>query len=228
MTSFAENHNDADNIDGCVLLIMNCEKYANKAERQKRTWLKGLRLPHYHVLGDPDLEDDYVFQDDQHILWVNTKDDYNSLPKKVVASYDAVRNRFRDLKYVFKTDDDQMLQSHDANAFFQRISAMLARTEKENYRIHYAGNIVNVNQAYLSRYHTIHPELPRDLPVMPTKYCSGRFYLLSEEAVDDLLKKRHYIEKEFLEDYAVGYYLDDNYKVNMKHLATNIFFKDFE
>ena len=43
-----------------------------------------------------------------------------------------------------------------------------------------------------------------------------------------MLKKRHYIEKEFLEDYAVGYYLDDNYKVNMKHLATNIFFKDFE
>ena len=214
--------------EGCIMLIMNCEKYAAKAKKQKKEWLKDLKLPYYHVIGDPGLEDDYVFQDKKRVLWVKTNDDYNSLPKKVVAAYAATRSRFYDLKYIFKTDDDQMLQFGDANAFFQRITTMLINAEKETYKIHYAGNIVNVNQSYISQYHKIHPELPIDLPVMATKYCSGRFYILSEEVVDELLKKKHYIESEFLEDYAVGYYMDDLYKVTMKHLATNVFFKDMD
>ena len=68
----------------------------------------------------------------------------------------------------------------------------------ESNKIHYSGNVVNVNQAYISQYHKIHPELPLDLPILPTKYCSGRFYILSCEAVDDLLKKRTISERNFL------------------------------
>ena len=105
---------------------------------------------------------------------------------------------------------------------------MLKKAEMESFKIHYSGKIVNVDQAYLSQYHRIHPELPMDLPILPTKYCSGRFYILSIEAIEDLLKKKNYIEKEFLEDYAIGYYLDDNYKSNIKHLPTDLFFKDFD
>lgn len=214
-------------LDGVVLLIMNCEKYLSKSNKQRETWLRGLKLPHYHVIGDPNLEDDYMFRDDKRILLVKTKDDYNSLPQKVISSYEAVRNRFCDLKYIFKTDDDQMLQSDNPLQFFLRIANMLKKAEMESNKIHYSGNVVNVNQAYISQYHKIHPELPLDLPILPTKYCSGRFYILSLEAVDDLLKKKNYIGKEFLEDYAIGYYLDDNYKATMKHLPTNVFFKDF-
>ena len=61
-----------------------------------------------------------------------------------------------------------------------------------------------------------------------TKYCSGRFYILSKDAISSLLKKRHYIEKEYLEDYAIGRHLDDRFKVNIKQLASNVFFKDLE
>ena len=224
-----ENNTWTDYSDwGCVLLIMNCEQYFYKANKQKDTWLKNIKIPYYHVIGDPSLDDDYMFHDKKKILWVKTKDDYNSLPKKVIASYEAVYNRFYDLKYVFKTDDDQILQVDDNNSFFEKIVNMLDRNKVENYKIHYSGNIVNVNQAYISQYHRIHPELPIDLPILPTKYCSGRFYMLSEEAIEDLLKKKHYIEKEFLEDYAIGYYLDEKFKINMKHFASNIFFKDME
>lgn len=211
-----------------VLLIMNCLKYDFKADKQKRTWLRGLQFPYYHVLGDPDLEDDYVFQDSKKLLWVKTEDDYNSLPKKVIASYEAVKKRFCDLEYVLKTDDDQIIQSDKPIAFFQRIHSMLNKSRGEGKHIHYAGNIVNVNQAYLSQYHQIHPELPREIPVLPTKYCSGRFYILSKDAIEDLLKKKNYIEKEFLEDYAIGYYLDDSFKTTMKHLPTSVFFRDYD
>lgn len=213
-------------LDGIVFLIMNCEIYISKAQKQKKTWLRDLKLPYYHVIGDPDLEDDYMFRDDKHILLVKTNDDYNSLPQKVIASYEAVKKRFFDLKYIFKTDDDQMLQSDNPMLFFQRIGNMLQKSKEEGAKIHYSGNIVNVNQGYISQYHKIHPELPLDIPILPTKYCSGRFYILSNDAINDLLKKKNYIQKEYLEDYAIGYYLDDNYKSTMKHLPTNVFFKD--
>ncbi len=211
--------------DGVVLLIMNCIRYGFKAEKQKNSWLKNLQIPYYHVLGDPNLEDDYIFQDSKKILWVKTDDDYNSLPKKVISSYEAVKQRFYDLKYILKTDDDQTIQS-DPSLFFKRIRSMLNKSQEEGQQIHYAGNIVNVDKAYLSQYHQIHPELPREIPVLPTKYCSGRFYILSKDAIEDLLKKKNYIEKEYLEDYAIGYYLDDAFKTTMKHLPTSVFFID--
>ena len=34
------------------------------------------------------------------------------------------------------------------------------------------------------------PELPKDLPILVTKYCSGRFYFLSTNSVKCLLSKR--------------------------------------
>ena len=49
-------------LDGVVLLIMNCEKYLSKSNKQRETWLRGLKLPHYHVIGVPNLEDDYMFR----------------------------------------------------------------------------------------------------------------------------------------------------------------------
>jgi hypothetical protein len=80
----------------------------------------------------------------------------------------------------------------------------------------------------LSQYHRIHPELPRYLPVLKTKYCSGRFYFLSNQAVTNLLSKRQLLECEYLEDYAIGYHLDVHFKNNMLNLMTNKFFIDIE
>jgi len=81
---------------------------------------------------------------------------------------------------------------------------------------------------YLSQYYKIHPELPRYLPVLKTKYCSGRFYFLSSEATMDLITKREDIEVEYLEDYAIGFYLNEKFKNNILLLQTNKFFIDIE
>ena len=148
------------------------------------------------------------------------EDDYNSLPKKVIRAYKAVNDTF-EFKYLFKTDDDQILVNEK---FFNVIVGITNSAKK----IHYGGYIVEVKQNYLSQYHKIHPELPNYLPILKTKYCSGRFYFLSNQAIVNLISKKDLIEKEYLEDYAVGYNLDSIYKNTIINIATNNYFTDIE
>ena len=205
-----------------VLLILNCQKYRYKAERQKQTWLQSIPswLPYYHVIGDPELsESDFLFDEEQRILYVKTPDTYVALPKKTIAALQAIHETFS-YQYVFKTDDDQELQ--DA-AFFERLKEQLGHS----YKFHYGGNMVDIVKPYLSQYHLLHSELPEHLPILATRYCSGRFYFLSREAIRDLLYKREIIRKEYLEDYAVGLYLHDKFKENMLHINTHTIFVDY-
>jgi len=206
-----------------IMLIMNCKKYMKKALFQKRTWLPLIPsyLRYYHVIGDQDLDTEFKFDHDSSILWVKVADDYNSLPKKVIASYKAVTETF-DYKYLFKTDDDRILVN---NKFFDIITNLI-KTKKP--KTHYGGYVVDVPKPYLSQYYKMHPELPTYLPIFQTKYCSGRFYFLSKNAILNLISKREMIEKEYLEDYAVGFNLDFFYKNDMLSIATNKYFTDIE
>lgn len=206
-----------------ILLIMNCKKYVNKAKFQKQTWLKNMPsfLKYYHVIGDPLLEPEYKFDNENNILWVKVGDDYNSLPNKVISSYNAIYETFH-FRYIFKTDDDQILVNPK---FFDILVGLIQTTRPQ---IHYGGYVVDVKNPYISEYHKIHPELPMNLPILQTKYCSGRFYFLSKQSVSNLLSKRERIAKEFLEDYAIGYNLDPYYKINMLGLETHKFFNDIQ
>jgi hypothetical protein len=205
-----------------IMLIMNCKKYLKKAKFQKMTWLPKIPdyLQYYHVIGEPELDTKYKFDNEHRILWLKVEDDYNSLPKKVIRAYEAVYETF-DFKYLYKTDDDQILVN---NKFLDVVRGITSNSRK----IHYGGYIVDVKQNYLSQYHKFHPELPEYLPILQTKYCSGRFYFLSKQALANLISKKEFIEKEFLEDYAIGFNLDPYYKLNMTNLATNKFFTDIE
>jgi hypothetical protein len=206
-----------------IMLIMNCKKYAQKALFQKKTWLPLIPtyIKYYHVIGDETINKEYIFDNEQRILWVKTGDDYCSLPAKIYASYKAIYETYQ-FKYLFKTDDDQILANIK---FFDIITTLLKIKEPTP---HYGGYVVNVATPYLSQYNKIHPELPSRLPIMKTKYCSGRFYFLSREAIIDLLGKKQNIIQEYLEDYAIGYNLDDKYKIGILHIATNKFFTDIE
>ena len=202
-----------------IMLIMNCKKYHEKAAIQKNTWLKNIPsyLKYYHVIGEPMMEQEYEFHEKENILKVKTLDDYVSLPKKVIAAYMAIYKTYK-FKYIFKTDDDQRLTKPK---FLDILPTLLLQKNS-----HYGGYIVDVKQPYLSKYNTIHPELPSYLPILKTKYCSGRFYFLSNKAVECLLLKKEVIEQEFLEDYAIGYNLDDALKENIMSITTNDYFKD--
>jgi len=206
-----------------IMLIMNCKKYVKKALFQKMTWLKQIPsyLKYYHVIGEESLDTDFRFDNETNTLYVKVADDYNSLPKKVVAAYDAINKTFN-YSYIFKTDDDQILVN---NKYFDMLTGLVKAKQPKT---HYGGFIVDVKQPYLSEYHRIHPELPQRLPLYITKYCSGRFYFLSSEAVQDILSKRERVEREFLEDYAIGFNLNQRYKQDIMLIATNKYFTDIE
>ena len=206
-----------------ILLIMNCQKYREKAEMQKNTWLKELpsNIKYYHVVGNSMLKTKFKFDDEERKLWVRNHDDYNSLPHKVITAYDAI-NQTYEYKYIMKTDDDQQVLS-----CFQFFTTLIKLFDSPNFSYHYGGFIVDVKNPYLSEYHRVHPELPIHLKIQATKYCNGRFYFLSSNAVKDLITKRENISKEYLEDYAVGYCLNASLKQNIFPIKTDVYFKDF-
>jgi hypothetical protein len=208
-----------------ILLIMNCMKYTSKAIVQKNGWLNNLpnNIPYFHVIGNPQLTSSFVFDHVARILWVKTLDDYVSLPKKVIAALHAVRETFK-FKYIFKTDDDQILQNE---SFFANITDQIQR-KSTKLKAHYGGQIVDVTIPYISQYYKIHPELPQNIEIHKTEYCSGRFYFLSSEAVTNLVSKREKIESEYLEDYAVGLNLNPIFKKSMIHIQSDEHFKDME
>ena len=135
-----------------ILLIMNCKKYQKKATFQKKTWLPNIPkyLKYYHVIGDETLETNYKFDDLNNILWLKVADDYNSLPKKVIAAYNAISENFL-FKYIFKTDDDQILVKPK---FFDIIINLIKNMSPSP---HYGGYLFDVKQPYLSQYYLLHP-----------------------------------------------------------------------
>lgn len=207
-----------------ILLIMNCKKYKEKALQQKQGWLKKLpsNIIYFHVIGDPLLDDDegYCFDLVENILYVQTEDDYISLPKKVIVAYKAILDTYQ-FKYIFKTDDDQNLVNDN---FLNTLMNVLNKKEP---RVHYGGKIVDVEVPYLSEYYKIHPELPKDIIIQATKYCSGRFYFLSWDVIFSLLSKKVSIEKEYIEDYAIGLNLSSFLKEDIMNLTTDKYFIDF-
>jgi len=206
-----------------ILLIMNCKKYEWKADIQRTTWLKTIPnfIKYYHVIGNEELETDFELSNDDNILYVKTPDDYNSLPNKVISSFKAINDTFS-YKYIFKTDDDQNLINSN---FFDVLYNLL---NIKNPPIHYGGHIIEITRPFISEYYKIHPELPNNIHIKTTKYCSGRFYFLSHKAIQNILSKREDICKEFLEDYAIGYYMHVFFKNNMLKLDTNKSFIDIE
>ena len=199
-----------------ILLLLNCEKYKYKAEKQKSTWLVSLpeNIIYFHVIGNIELKTEYSFDFSNKILYVKTPDDYNSLPYKVIQSFSAINSEY-DYKYIFKTDDDQNL----TNPLFFYDLLRNVELNKPNY----GGKFISIDNDCYSNYFTIHPELPRNLILRKTTYCNGRFYILSKNAVMNLMEKKEYIKKEYFEDYAIGYFLDNNIKENFLHIDNNVF-----
>ena len=207
-----------------ILLIMNCQKYRSKALYQKQTWLPTLKeeIVYFHVIGNINLPNEFLFDYENNILWVKQPDDYVSLPKKVIAAYEAIDKTYF-FEYIFKTDDDQILVKQ---SFFSILTSLISIKKPKS---HYGGYMVDVKKPYLSQYHKIHNELPEFIRILITKYCTGRFYFLSKEAFKNLLtEKKELIRNECLEDYAIGFHLHNKWKTNLMEIKTNDFFTDIE
>lgn len=216
-----------------ILLIMNCEKYLHKRENQKSTWLQYLpnTILYFHVIGrniDVEKDKDYIIDHSNNMLYVNTPDDYNSLPQKVISAFDAINKEYKgQYEYIFKTDDDQVNATDNIGLFFENLINILEkRAEEISDKIHYGGFIVDVKFDHVSKYYTIHKELPTNLIVERGKYCNGRFYLLSKESITDLVTKKEQFKKEYFEDYSMGKYLNPSLKEKILFIDSSKIFKD--
>ena len=199
-----------------ILLILNCEKYKYKSEIQKNGWLKSLpkNIIYFHVIGNELLETEYLFDFSNKVLYVKTRDDYNSLPHKVIQAFSAVNSEY-EYKYIFKTDDDQNLTYP---FFFNDLLNNINIIKPD-----YGGRPIPILYDYITTYYIEHPELPRNILLRKTIYCNGRFYILSKTAIMDLLNKKDIIKTEYIEDYAIGYYLDNDIKKNFLRIDNEVF-----
>lgn len=197
-----------------VLLIMNCERYRWKAQRQLDGWLRSINISYYHVLGDENLDEPYIFDYENRILYVCVSDDYCSLPKKVICAFEACHKELN-CDYIFKTDDDQVLTDP---TFFDRLIPQL-----NSETIHYGGHICRIEQEGFSGYWEYHPELPHNIYLTKNTYCNGRFYVLSRMAIEELIKRKMEIENHYFEDYIIGFCLSDTIKENILEIDNNVF-----
>ena len=216
-----------------ILLILNCYKYKYKAERQKETWLKKLdsNIIYFHIIGDVDkCEDkDYFIDFYNQIIYTKTKDDYLSLPHKIITALQAINSTYN-YDYVFKTDDDQELVN---DVFFSNMIEKLSLCESSCEssceplckKYNYGGRVADVDDHY-STYYTFHSELPKQLLLKKTSYCSGRFYFLSKAAVINLLDKRELIKEDIIEDHSIGYHIDCGLKKNILDIYSDDYFHD--
>ena len=203
-----------------ILIILNCYQYKDKANKQINSWLKELpdNIYYFHIIGDKDKCDDNDIYIDGHIIYTNTLDDYNSLPAKVITALKGINDNFS-FNYIFKTDDDQTLIRP---SFFPNICNLLKHKTPQS---HYGGFILNINE-HISRYWTVHSCLPKNILLKKTSYANGRFYYLSLEAVKNLITHKSKIETHYIEDHAIGLYLDAVYKENMIQFDTRKIFCD--
>jgi len=175
-----------------LLLILNCEQYRNKALLQKNTWLKNIppNMNYYHIIGNKEKcnKQDISVDEKEHIIYCNTLDDYNSLPSKIITTLKGVNTHFQ-YKYIFKTDDDQMLIKEN---FFNVFINVL---EHKQPCIHYGGHMVTIHKDHYSQYWKVHNCLPERLLLEATTYANGRFYFLSKQAVECLISKKTHIEQ---------------------------------
>jgi len=179
-----------------ILLILNCNKYKYKRDLQLKLWTNNLNITFFYIVGNDKIDKPYT---ENNILYVNSPDDYKSLPQKVIKAIEYIDTHY-DYKYILKTDDDQMLTDPD---FFKNISNITSGYD-------YGGFLVKLEDHY-SKY-----KMDEKIFLKSCSYCSGRFYFLIKDCVSHLLSKHSNFDEYVFEDHSVGLELSDypNLKIN--------------
>jgi len=183
----------------CALIILNCERFAEKRQKQLDSWLADPAFPiplWFHVIGNPALATEFAFDDQAHLLWVQCKDDYMSLPKKSYLAIQAIRTQYPEVVTIIKTDDDMDCRS----AGLKSVLGLVAQ--------HDYGGYIEDHHGGMSDYHfqyVVEPEERQRKIVRRCKYANGRFYFLSRRAADHLLSQRPLFWDSTFEDNTVGF-----------------------
>ncbi len=212
-----------------VFIILNCKKYIYKSDIQKKQWLYKLpsNIKYFHVIGDKTLciEKDYIFDMSNNKLYVNTLDDYVSLPDKVISAIGAINENFI-YKHLLKSDDDQNMINEK---YFLEVIETLS---SKNNKYYYGGKVCPMTSNIISNYWAYHASigvdngLPKNIFLKKTVYCAGRFYFLSYEVTNELIKQKNEIKKHLIEDHCMGLYIPQKYKNDIWNIDVDKIFVD--
>jgi hypothetical protein len=230
-----------------ILGIMTCKNNLHKAEDQYNKYLKKISLyPIIYIkfIGDPTLQDEYVYDEINHLLTLKCEDDYVNLPNKVYCFFKAIRELFPNFTNLVKIDDDVVINL-----------PILYEMMLENKYVPYAGN--KVKSEVLSWFFTKKPDVCAKYPefaytpfyLNDTEYCAGCAYFLNKDSVLKILKhpeffepfKNNYMDyvtreyqvgelKNFgfflklypFEDHSVGLVLNTIYKITIKDIIEDL------
>lgn len=181
------------------LLILNCKKYENKRIYQINSWLKDCPIKlWFHIIGDTSITDEYEIDELNHLIKVNTQDDYVSLPKKTYIALKSIYNTYDNISHVLKTDDDM-----DCNII--ELSKHLHIFKDYDY----GGFKVQIFQNIYSTYH-YHDSIEKTPSlVLAGIYANGRFYFLSRNVIKHILNKKDLFWSYIYEDNIVGHSIRD-------------------
>lgn len=221
--------------DDYILVILSCKKYRDirrkgqiKQFLNDNKILKGMRW--FHVEGNQNLfkfkkhrGKKYIINENEHIIYTNTKDDYLSLAHKTIMAFKAVYEKYN-FKYLIKTDDDQRLVFPQ---LFDYMHQNLVQSKPD-----YVGRIFNMEK----KVETYQPHVHRD-DGFPQGYIvgdglpftNGRLYALSRRNTKDLVENKFdQIKDELSEDWAIAKYQEKEYRTNTFIFDTLQVLMDYE
>lgn len=169
-----------------ILLVTNCIQREHLATEQYNTYLSDVHkypIRYIRYVGDPCLNDEWVFDEQHNLLTVRSKDDYVNLSHKLRLALKAIHSLFPDIKGVFKTDDD--IQINIKNLYD------ILETHSD---CDYFGKVID-GKSYCSNYlqsktyvYEIYPILKKSLiHVVDGSYCAGGGFYISRKAINYII-----------------------------------------
>lgn len=160
--------------------------------------------------GDPNIITDYVYDNDNKILIVKSKDDYFNLPNKNYNFISAVMKIYPDIDGIFELDDDV---NYKPDILLNFISI--------NKSIDYYGIVIHINEGdtstYFQRYKNIIDTYPKMKDVgfylKESYYCPSGAMYISKKAINIILNNPDYF-KPFPDDYEKYIFNGVCYNVN--------------
>lgn len=189
-------------------LILSCEKYSFKRERQDTSQLP---MDFRYFVGNPHLTSP---KEDGNIVYLPCRDEYEYLTKKTLLAFKWIRENLGFFDYILKTDDDVVFNE-------AKIKEMVNSLHEKN--IDYAG--ILHKGGYRSRHHFGKCSDERMnvtlMPVPDVIYCIGGAYWVSTEGQEILARVEDYRPYfSIYEDACIGNILVSNglvaTKINIK------------
>lgn len=180
-----------------LLLILSHKKSICRESQRKHLLQENKdRFIFYYFIGDLNLSEDYVVDDNNNIVYLRVPDNYESLPIKVFHAMNFINKNYPGYS-VFKTDDDVVL---DLDKLYNTIN--------DNKDEIYFGLSVE-SKEYETNYHSGKCESPilNNIPIFipSVKYCAGGGYYIKHDYVGKIfVDKSIFTSRIIFEDVCTG------------------------